>query len=178
MSSCLDSDDAPVGSAELLITTAPVSHAVTLVLNDTRLDSDDAPVGSAELETIHALVFTAVTLVFNADRLDSVAAPVGSAELETTHAPVSHAVTLVLKASTAESSSVFLLKIDWLDASSVSILGVLIYFTKNIKKSKCCNTTCEQVVVDGHGDVVSSPQKSVDYIAKALETFPQQSTVI
>ena len=59
-----------------------------------------------------------------------------------------------------------------------SILATLIYFTKNIKQSKCCGSECKQVVVDGHGDVVTTPEKAVDYIAKALETFPQQSTVI
>ena len=59
-----------------------------------------------------------------------------------------------------------------------SILAVLIYFTKNIKQSSCCGSECKQVVIDGHGDVVKSPEKSVDYIAKALETYPQQKTAI
>ena len=58
-----------------------------------------------------------------------------------------------------------------------SILAVLIYFTKNIKRSKCCNTTCEQVVVDGHGNAITTPQKSVDCIQQAESTFSQQSLV-
>tara|TARA_R110002126_G_scaffold238452_1_gene381861 strand:- start:611 stop:775 length:165 start_codon:yes stop_codon:yes gene_type:complete len=29
-----------------------------------------------------------------------------------------------------------------------SILGVLIYFTKNIKQSECCGSKCKQVVED------------------------------
>ena len=35
-----------------------------------------------------------------------------------------------------------------------SILGVLIYFTKNIKESSCFGSNCKQVVVD-NGKVIS-----------------------
>ena len=37
-----------------------------------------------------------------------------------------------------------------------SILAVLIYFTKNIKESSCCNTKCKQVVLDNDGKPVKS----------------------
>ena len=55
-----------------------------------------------------------------------------------------------------------------------SILATLIYFTKNIKQS------------DGHGDVVTSPQKvlqhshiqAVDCVQQALDTFPQQRSAV
>tara|TARA_R110002072_G_scaffold44201_2_gene123896 strand:- start:2449 stop:2619 length:171 start_codon:yes stop_codon:yes gene_type:complete len=36
-----------------------------------------------------------------------------------------------------------------------SVLGVLIYFTKNIKESSCFGTTCKQVVID-NGSVVKT----------------------
>ena len=67
-----------------------------------------------------------------------------------------------------------------------SILATLIYFTKNIKQSSCCGSECKQVVVDGHGDVVTSPQKvlqhshiqAVDCVQQALDTFPQQRSAV
>ena len=37
-----------------------------------------------------------------------------------------------------------------------SILGVLVYFTKHIRKSECCGSKCQQVVVDNNGKVISS----------------------
>jgi len=37
-----------------------------------------------------------------------------------------------------------------------SILAVLIYFTKNIKESSCCNTKCKQVVLDNDGIPIKS----------------------
>jgi hypothetical protein len=40
-----------------------------------------------------------------------------------------------------------------------SVLGVLIYFTKNIKESSCCGTTCKQVVID-NGNVVAGSTTS------------------
>ena len=40
-----------------------------------------------------------------------------------------------------------------------SVLGVLIYFTKNIKESSCCGTTCKQVVID-NGNVVRASATS------------------
>ena len=59
-----------------------------------------------------------------------------------------------------------------------SILAVLIYFTKNIKQSSCCGSECKQVVVDGNGQVLNRSTIATDCVAQALETFPQQSTVI
>ena len=58
-----------------------------------------------------------------------------------------------------------------------SILATLIYFTKNIKKSKCCNTTCEQVVLDGHGEVVNSVSRTPE-VDLELATFPQQRVAV
>ena len=58
-----------------------------------------------------------------------------------------------------------------------SILATLIYFTKNIKKSKCCNTTCEQVVLDGHGEVVNSFSRTPE-IDIEMATFPQQRVAV
>ena len=57
-----------------------------------------------------------------------------------------------------------------------SILATLIYFTKNIKQSKCCGSECKQVVVDGHGDVVTTPEKRLE-LQQALERFPQQTSI-
>ena len=37
-----------------------------------------------------------------------------------------------------------------------SILAGLVYFTKNIRKSECCGSKCQQVVVDKDGHVISS----------------------
>ena len=31
-----------------------------------------------------------------------------------------------------------------------SILGVLIYFTKNVKESSCCGSKCKQIVLDNN----------------------------
>ena len=60
-----------------------------------------------------------------------------------------------------------------------SILAVLIYFTKNIKQSSCCGSECKQVVVDGNGQVLNrSTLASVDCIAQAESTFPQQRSAI
>ena len=36
-----------------------------------------------------------------------------------------------------------------------SILAGLVYFTKNIRKSECCGSKCQQVVVDNNGKVIS-----------------------
>ena len=36
-----------------------------------------------------------------------------------------------------------------------SILGVLIYFTKNVKESSCCGTKCKQIVLDGNGKALN-----------------------
>ena len=36
-----------------------------------------------------------------------------------------------------------------------SILGVLIYFTKNVKESSCCGTNCKQIVLDGNGKALN-----------------------
>tara|TARA_R110002049_G_scaffold300243_1_gene490948 strand:- start:388 stop:615 length:228 start_codon:yes stop_codon:yes gene_type:complete len=59
-----------------------------------------------------------------------------------------------------------------------SILATLIYFTKNIKQSSCCGSECKQVVVDNNGKVLNRSTIATDCVAQALETFPQQSTVI
>tara|TARA_R110000744_G_scaffold378161_1_gene493969 strand:+ start:536 stop:739 length:204 start_codon:yes stop_codon:yes gene_type:complete len=53
-----------------------------------------------------------------------------------------------------------------------SILGVLIYFTKNIKESSCCGNKCKQVVVDSHGDVIRT--STIDLEA---QTFPKTATI-
>ena len=60
-----------------------------------------------------------------------------------------------------------------------SILATLIYFTKNIKQSSCCGSECKQVVVDNNGKVLNrSTIQSVDCVAQALETFPQNRTAV
>ena len=37
-----------------------------------------------------------------------------------------------------------------------SILGVLIYFTKNVKESNCLGSKCKQVVLDNNGQPIKS----------------------
>ena len=43
-----------------------------------------------------------------------------------------------------------------------SILGVVVYFTKNITRSKCCGSECRQVVVDKDGVVLSKSIAEVE----------------
>jgi len=43
-----------------------------------------------------------------------------------------------------------------------SILAVLIYFTKNIKKSSCCGSNCEQAV---QTTVLASVEEPIDNIS-------------
>ena len=57
-----------------------------------------------------------------------------------------------------------------------SILATLIYFTKNLKESSCCGANCKQVVMDGHGEVVS--RSSTRNIDLELATFPNRTAII
>ena len=54
-----------------------------------------------------------------------------------------------------------------------SILGVLIYFTKNVKESSCCGTKCKQIVLDNNGKAICPKQSIIDI----PEQIPQ-STII
>ena len=53
-----------------------------------------------------------------------------------------------------------------------SILGVLIYFTKNVKESSCCGTKCKQIVLDNNGRALNKCS-----IIDIPEQIPQ-STII
>ena len=55
-----------------------------------------------------------------------------------------------------------------------SILGVLIYFTKNIKESSCCGNKCKQVVVDSHGDVIRGTLRKSELEG---QIFPKTATI-
>ena len=55
-----------------------------------------------------------------------------------------------------------------------SILAVLIYFTKNIKESSCCNTKCKQVVLDNNGHAIISKESIVDIPSYLV---PQSTTI-
>ena len=57
-----------------------------------------------------------------------------------------------------------------------SILATLIYFTKNLKESSCCGANCKQVVMDGHGEVVS--RSSTRTIDLESATFQNRTAII
>ena len=52
-----------------------------------------------------------------------------------------------------------------------SILGVLIYFTKNVKESSCLGSKCKQIVLDNNG----SPLNKNSIIE--IPQLPQTATI-
>ena len=54
-----------------------------------------------------------------------------------------------------------------------SVLGVLIYFTKNVKESSCCGSKCKQVVLDTNNKPIISKDSMI-----AIPALPPQSSTV
>lgn len=53
-----------------------------------------------------------------------------------------------------------------------SILGVLIYFTKNVKESSCLGSNCKQVILDNNGNAIKNRESIVN-----IPQVPQSTTI-